>query len=101
MSVEKSPIIGDLPPAKSRKIVGEQYEVEKLALLAQQHAGKSVLVATDVPLRLSKLFASYKGEPFSNDQGKIAVNIRNSYALEDGGRNCDIYFTWKTNESEM
>lgn len=100
MTTEKSPIIGDLPPTKTRRTIGDQYEVEKFALLAQQNPGKAVEVATDAPLRLSKLFASYKGEPFSNDHGKIVVNIRNSYTVEDGDRNCDIYFTWKNNESE-
>ncbi|MGQ3383256.1 hypothetical protein [Glutamicibacter sp. TV12E] len=100
MSTDSSPFIGDLPPTRANtRTIGKQYEVEKFAQLAQQHPGKAVRVATDVPVRLSKLFASYKGEPFSNDQGKIAVNIRNSYVLEDGDRNCDIYFTWKTKEN--
>lgn len=70
---------------------------DKYALQAQSRPNTPLLVQEDARYNLYKSLKMRKNPPFVQDDGRIEVNIRDSYVNELGTRHGDIYVTWRPN----
>lgn len=101
MSQNTPGIVGSIPePNRRRARLGDDYDLDRFARLAQNNPGSAVLALTGVPVTLAATIRTYRNEPFKNDNGQIVVNTRNSTVGEDDVRTGDIYLTWTKNENK-
>lgn len=98
MTTESNERIVGLPePGKRRSRAAEKYGLEKHALAAKAKPGEAILALTNVTSALINSVRGYTGEPFSDEDGKISVHMRNSRKDESGVRRGDMYLVWHNN----
>jgi hypothetical protein len=92
----KGKIVNKVPPVSRAKSTIDWDTPAQLAKLS----GQTVLAKQDVRISRITSLRGYTRPPFVDDDGRIIVDMRNSYTGEDGVRYGDVYLTWEPKQKE-
>lgn len=94
--MEKGKVVDAIPAAGGR-ISKYGINWDNMAYTAKL-TGKPVLAGENISNSRVKSLRAYKRPPFVDDDGHIAVHLRNSSIKADGKRYGDVYFEWVPDE---
>lgn len=90
--MEEGKIVSAIPKVTRRSKYGINWD--GFAYLAKQ-TGQPVLAGKNIRNSQVKAIRQYDREPFTSNEGHIAVHLRNSHIdPNDGRRYGDVYFEW-------
>lgn len=93
----KGKVVSSVPPPT--RLSRSKIDWDTPARLARM-SGQPVLAGVHIRNTQIKSVRQYVRPPFVDENGHIAIKLRNSRIEDDGHRYGDVYFEWIPNEKE-